>query len=246
MSAPRPLLEPDPPVTVRRPVMTMRWDLLTFIHWRLPVDAVQRLLPDGLRASTFDGSAWVGLVPFLMDVSFPVIGGIPGLSVFPETNVRTYVEAEDGSQGIWFFSLDADRASAVMAARLGYRLPYMWSAMAIDTRPGRVTYTARRRWPGPRGTQSILSVRPGELIDSPDPLEHFLTARWGLFTQLRSRLAYAPVDHPAWPLQRADLAYLDDELVEAAGYPAPAGTPLVHYSDGVEVRIGLPRKVADA
>lgn len=236
-----------PDERVDRPVMLQGWRNLAYVHWPYPAEVVQRRLPSGLTADTFDGTAWVGLVAFHMQrIRVPRTPAVPYFGTFPETNVRTYVRGPDGQPGVWFDSLDVTRLLPVLVARLSYRLPYMWSAMAIDTRPGRVTYTARRRWPGPRGTQSILSVRPGELIDSPDPLEHFLTARWGLFTQLRSRLAYAPVDHPAWPLQRADLAYLDDELVEAAGYPAPAGTPLVHYSDGVEVRIGLPRKVADA
>ncbi len=118
--------------------------------------------------------------------------------------------------------------------------------MTITHRSDRVTYVAHRRWPGPRGVHSALSIRRRAPIEHPSDLEQFLTNRWGLFTGLRTRLAYAPVDHPAWPLERAEIAYLRDGLVEAAGYPAPAGEPLVHYSPGVEVKIGLPRRVAHA
>lgn len=232
---------------VARPVMLQGWRNLAYVHWPYPPDVVQRRLPAGLTVDTFDGSAWVGLVAFHMErIRLPRAPAVPYLGTFPETNVRTYVRGPDGRPGVWFDSLDVTRLLPVLVARASYRLPYMWSQMAIDSRTDRVTYTARRRWPRPRGARSVISVTPGESIAAPDPLEHFLTARWGLFTKLRSRLAYAPVEHPAWPLQRAGLAYLEDELVEAAGYPAPEGDPIVHYSDGVEVRIGLPRSVAGA
>ncbi len=159
--------------------------------------------------------------------------------------MRTYVRGPDGTPGVWFDSLDVTRLLPVLVARLTYRLPYMWSQMAIQSEGNRVSYTSRRRWPAPRGISSELTVRRRERIPpgSVTPLEHFLTARWGLYTMLGSRLAYAPVDHEAWPLESAELERLDDQLVVAAGYPAPHGVPLVHYSPGVEVRIGRPRKV---
>ncbi|GAA1038709.1 hypothetical protein GCM10009557_55470 [Virgisporangium ochraceum] len=96
---------PESPV-VHRPVMYQSWLDLTFLHWRYPADVVQRLLPPGLTVQEFDGSAWIGLVPFTMSgVRFPGVPALPWMSRFPETNVRTYVTGPDGSQGIWFFSL---------------------------------------------------------------------------------------------------------------------------------------------
>ena len=88
-----------------------------------------------------------------------------------------------------------------------------------------------------------MAVRPLDPIDSQSSLERFLTARWGLYTNLGSRLAYAPVEHKPWPLQRAALEYLKDDLVSAAGYEVPDLEPIVHYSEGVDVRIGLPRRM---
>jgi uncharacterized protein len=35
---------------------------------------------------------------------------------------------------------------------------------------------------------------------------------------------------------------VDDQLITAAGLPAPGGEPLVHYSPGVDVAIGGPEK----
>lgn len=106
-----------------------------------------------------------------------------------------------------------------------------------------VEYRARRRWPGPRGAQSHVEIEIGDRIAQPSQLEHFLSARWGLYTMLRGRLAFAKVDHEPWPLHAAVLRHVDDELVTAAGYP-PSGEPdHVMYSPGVSVRIERPRFV---
>jgi uncharacterized protein YqjF (DUF2071 family) len=114
--------------------------------------------------------------------------------------------------------------------------------MSIEHRNGNVIYQAKRRWPGPRGASSTIAARPGMPITA-TALESFLTARWGLYSSFGKSLAYAPVDHAPWPLQAATLVDFEDRLIEAAGYPPPQGDPLVHYSPGVDVRIGLPRRM---
>jgi uncharacterized protein YqjF (DUF2071 family) len=114
--------------------------------------------------------------------------------------------------------------------------------MSIEHQDDAVIYRAKRRWPGPRGATSTIAARPGAPI-IPTDREHFLTARWGLYSVFGRGIAYAPVEHAPWPLQDATLIDLDDRLIEAAGYPPPAGDPLVHYSPGVDVRIGLPRRI---
>ena len=87
--------------------MRMTWRSLLFLHWPLPPDAVRPLLPAEMTLDTFDGSAWVGLVPFTMTgVKFRWLGSIPSMRRFHECNVRTYVH-RDGEPGVWFFSLDA-------------------------------------------------------------------------------------------------------------------------------------------
>jgi uncharacterized protein len=131
---------------VARPVMHHLWRQLAFLHWRYPADTVQARLPAGLVVQTFDGSAWLGLIPFLMDqVRAPALPALPWLSRFPETNVRTYVQDTRGRSGIWFLSLDAARLPAVLGARAGYRLPYFWSAMSVhNTADGSADPTGHR------------------------------------------------------------------------------------------------------
>jgi uncharacterized protein YqjF (DUF2071 family) len=225
--------------------MVHRWERLTFLHWSFEPSAVQRLLPAGLTVDTFDGQAWVGLVPFQMWVAPPRLPALPWLGRFCETNVRTYVRDQHGRAGVWFFSLEAARLPAVVAARSTYRLPYYWAGMRLEATSERVSYTTRRRWPGPRSAGGTVVVRPADLIPAADvtDLEHFLTARWRLFSHASGgTLRYADAEHPRWPLQRAELEVCDDTLLTAAGLPSAVGAPLVHYSPGVEVRIGLPRR----
>jgi hypothetical protein len=240
--------EPYGPVCdtpVERAAMVHWWDELTFLHWDFEPDAVQRLLPSGLTVETIDGRAWVGLVPFFLRVGLPRVRPIPWMSQFAETNVRTYVRSRDGARGIWFFSLDAARLGAVVIARATYRLPYFWSAMHIERSGSRLAYRCRRRWPGPRDARSHAVIEIGEPFASDEltELDHLLTARWALFSAPRSGLRHALAAHDPWPLHRASVIELNDELVTAAGLPQPSGEPLVHYSPTVQVRIGWPSKI---
>jgi len=175
---------PTCPLRVDRPIMYHRWERLTFLHWPYDPKVVQGLLPKSLTVETFDGEAWVGLVPFYMRINAPGIPRLPWISNFCETNVRTYARDEFGHSGVWFFSLDAARFPAVAAARLGFRLPYMWSRMSLVRQASTITYRCRRQIPGPVGTSSLVTVRIGEPFDDNEltDRDHFLTARWRLFS----------------------------------------------------------------
>lgn len=213
--------------------MVHRWTDLSFLHWSYDPGTVQALLPPGIEVETYDGLAWVGLVPFRMTV-------LPA-SRFPETNVRTYVRGPDGKTGVWFFSLDADNLGAVAAARASLNLPYQYSRMRVGRSGDRVRYVSCRHVT--RNAFSDVAVEAGapyedgELTD----FDHWLTARFLLWTTIAGKPLYVQAHHPRWPLRRARLLRLDSRLVEASGLPAPQGEPLVHFSDGVQVRIGLPR-----
>lgn len=217
----------------------MRWLHLAFIHWPVEPDSVRRLLPAGLELDTFDGKAWVGLVPFTMrDVRHVTpLGriGIPTATHFHECNVRTYVRGGDGLPSVWFFSLDAASRLAVIGARTLWNLPYHHASMSLQRDGDRVTYQTTRssdsraslsvEWEaGPRLPTSALGTLP-----------HFLTERYALTcVSTAGVLRRGRIVHPPWPLREARLLKLHDGLVRAAGITV-AGDPLVWHADELNV-----------
>ncbi|MFJ3234601.1 YqjF family protein [Streptomyces sp. NPDC086787] len=230
------------PRPVRRATLVQGWHELSFLHWPVDPEQVAPLLPAGTRPDTLDGVTYVGLVPFLMrGVGLGPGPGLPYLGTFCETNVRLYSVDGQGRRGVVFRSLDAARLIPALVGRLGVRLPYLWSAMRLRREEDTITYTCRRRGPANRAAASRAVVRIGEPIAEPTPLEQFLTARWGLHVSWHGRTAHLPNEHAPWPLHRAQLLHLDDDLVTAAGLPPMTDPPVsVLYSPGVSVRFGAP------
>jgi hypothetical protein len=221
-------------------VMFQSWCDITFVHWRFPADAIRAHVPRPLEVDTFDGSAWIGITPFVLrDLRPALLPAIPWISTFPETNCRTYVKAPDGSSGVWFFSLDAARAAAVAGARLAYGLPYGWSRMRVVSEGRRIRYESRRVWPDSRAATAIAVTHAGAI--EPRDLEIFLTARFRLYSLVLGRLTYTDVEHAPWPLRSAEVHLAYQTLTAAAGLPEPTGAPVVHFSPGVRVRVGRPK-----
>ena len=233
------------PVPVKRAVMVQTWENLVYLHWAYEPEQVQSLLPKGLLVDTFAGNAYVGLIPFQMrGIGLPHLPAVPYLGTFPEVNVRTYV-IRNGIPGVWFFSLDINRMLPTFVARTTYSLPYCFGKVSHGVQKvgnaSVVETLVQRRWPRGVEASTELRVEVGNKIDVPSDFEHFLSARWGLYSQtLRKKIRYAPVSHEPWPLHRATALHIDDSLVQAAGLPAPTDEVHALFSPGVSVRVGLP------
>ncbi len=227
-----------------RPVMRQEWDHLLFLHWEVPADAIRRLLPPGLEVDTFEGRAFVGLVPFTMRGVRPAgLPSVPGLSNFHETNVRTYVHARGREPGVWFFSLDASGAIACALARSLFRLPYFHARMTMsaDEGPGgfRLAYASTRLLPGPRAaTTRVVAEVSGPVVPAAvGTLEHFLAERYLLYAARGPRLSKGRVHHAPYPLQVAEVRTLEETVLEAAGIARPDAPPIAHYARGVKVDV---------
>ena len=167
---------------------------------------------------------------------------LPYVGSFAETNVRLYAVDGAGRRGVVFASLESERLAFVLGARLALGLNYTWSRMRVDRTGDELTYTSRRRWPPPRGARSRVVVRVGEEEVRDDPLADFLTARWALHTRAWGALRYLPNTHSRWPLVRAELSELDDDLLAVAGFPGLSARPpdSALFSAGVQTQFGLP------
>jgi uncharacterized protein len=135
-----------------------------------------------------------------------------------------------------FLEQHADRLLPALAARALGRLPYAWHRVRVARGPGRISYTVGT--PSARSAAQI-EIRTGPPRE-PDPLELFVTARWGLHSRLAGRTVYTGVQHEAWGLHRADLVELDGDLLAAAGLGGVEGPPeSVLWSPGIrDARIG--------
>lgn len=242
-TAHRPWPHPATPWRLRQ-----RWSRLLFAHWPVPAAEVQAKLPKGLQVDTFDGWAWLGVVPFAMErVRFRTVGqhsvSAPTATAFPELNLRTYVTAPDGRAGVYFFSLDAGSLLAVAGARVGFGLPYFWARMSERVDGGTVHYTSQRRFGGRHaGGNFAGSFRSLGTPAAEDDLQHFLTARYALFVRRFGAVQIGNIHHQPWQLEQAEAEFRVNTLPESFGFTLPDRPPLLHYSHRIEMEAWLPHR----
>ena len=223
-------------------LLLQSWRRLLFMHWPIPAAALRPLVPPALSIDEFQGTAYVGLVPFAVEAARPV--GAParfGLG-FLETNVRTYVHRGGGEPGVFFFSLDAASGLATVGARLAFGLPYFWAAGESRATADGTDYRLRRR---SRARPFVhVRYRVGDYVGPAvaGTLDHFLVERYVLHVQRGPTLWSVRVHHQPYPLFEVQVDALDDGLVAAAGIGDASGPPpVVHYASGVDVQIARPR-----
>jgi uncharacterized protein len=244
----RPAAERRAPSLPRGPwVMRMTWHDLLFAHWAFAPDRLSPLVPRVLSLDTLHGRAWLAVTPFRMSNVAPQgMPALPGVSAFPELNVRTYVR-RDGMPGVLFLSLDAASRLAVLAARLVYHLPYYHATMSVTPEGDGFRYVSHRT--DPRGAPAELWARygPAGPLFRPEPgsLEHFLVERYCMYaTAPGARLYRADIHHAPWPLQPATAVFEANTMVEAAGLRLPPTGPVLHFAQRLDVVAGPPRREA--
>ena len=236
--------------------MTQTWADVVWCHWRVPATVMRDRFPPGVRAEEFDGSAWVGLVPFEMRDLRLVAGGrrlpaVPTTTSFSEVNVRTYVTGPQGP-GVWFDTLDASTPLGAFVARAAWSLPYVRSEIVSSARLATpvpddpFTAGSPRSWSITRsdGTTAAVRATVGSRRTGPDALDEFLTERYALYARAwwaRRRALWAPVEHESWVRHDCEDVAVDAGVVRAAGYPVTDTPDLVTAGQAVQVRVGLPR-----
>ncbi|KAB1979570.1 MULTISPECIES: YqjF family protein [Streptomyces] len=231
---------PCAPRTPRRTLFRQSWHDLVFLHWPADPFEVAGLLPPGTVPDLHRGRTYVGLVFFrLRGLAFGGTPALPYFGSFDEVNVRLYSRDALGRRGVVFRSLECDRLVPVLAADASFRLPYRWSRIRSQWFENRLLYRTSRRGAAGAGARVWLEIERTPVV--PEPVEEFLTNRWGLHGRALGRSYYLPNTHPAWSFRRCSLLDWDDSLIAAAGLSQPEGAPLsVLYAPGVPVRFGTP------
>jgi uncharacterized protein len=224
----------------------MRWRDLAFLHWPVAAEPLRALLPPSLELDTFDGAAWIGVVPFRMEgVRHRWLPPLPTARTFPEINVRTYVRGGD-RPGVWFLSLDAGSRLAVRGARLGLNLSYFDAEMRVLGDHGGVEYRSRRAHRGAPAASFHARYAPtGEPSPArPGTLDSWLTERYRLYGRRRSGRVYAiDIHHAPWPLQAARVVIERNTMAEAAGVRLPDAAPTAHFARRLDVLAWAPARV---
>jgi hypothetical protein len=222
----RPWKMPDSPW-----VMTQTWRDLLFAHWRVDPQQLRAKVPSEFPLDVFDGDAWIGVVPFRMtNVGPRGLPSLPGISEFPELNVRTYVRV-GAKPGVYFFSLDAGNAIAVRAARTLLNLPYYKAAMNVTPVAGRgFAYESRRAGEGHAEFVGTYEPSGDAFMPVEGSLEYFLTERYCLYNLDRSGVPYRlDIHHPPWSLQPAKAQLTRNTMTDASGIALPDQLPLLHF-----------------
>jgi uncharacterized protein YqjF (DUF2071 family) len=215
--------------------MQQTWNDLLFAHWPVPAEVLRPLVPPVLPLDLYNGQSWVAVTPFHMTGVRPRwTPPLPGISAFPELNVRTYI-TYGGKSGVFFFSLDAGSRLAATAARATYHLPYFFAQMKVADETGWINYSSRRN----RSTEFRARYRPVApvVLRSPGTLEHWLSERYCLYTVIRNSVYRAEIHHAQWPLQDAEAEISANTMARAAGIDLPNSNPLLHFSKQLDVLV---------
>lgn len=225
------------PLPQRSWLMTQTWSRLLFMHWEVDPQLLRSQIPDELELDTFEGKAWLGIVPFYMsNIRVRGLPKVPGHSAFLELNVRTYVK-RNGISGVYFFSLDAENFLAVKAARGFYHLPYYHALMSLKEEGNVIDYKSERLL---RSNSFRFSARyrpEGEVFRAaPGTFDHFLCERYCLFTVRKGKVYRGDIHHAPWPLQKASCE-IESNSMSPLFRGSEFNAPVLHYADKLDVFI---------
>lgn len=214
----------------------MGWRHVLFANWPVSPTVVDAAIPDALTVDTFDGDAWLSVVPFTnVDVRpriFPAGTGLP----LPELNLRTYVTYGD-TPGVYFFSLDAQGVLAVLGTRIFHHLPYYYSRIDLVEDDDQIRFTSHRRHPGARPVHFKATYSPEGDSSSAESetLAWFLTERYRYYTEAPDgTVRHAEIRHNPWSLYDVDVEIEENTLFRANGFETPDSDPVHFYSPGVD------------
>ena len=227
--------------------MHQNWGKLLFMHWAIDAELLRPLIPSQLSIDTFDGHAWIGVVPFTMwGIRASFLPAIPGTSAFHELNVRTYVHF-NGVPGVWFFSLDAANSLAVWGARTFYHLPYFNAEMSLEQEGKTINYSSKRidQRGSPAEFQATWNI--GEPFAAINAGLARILSHGALLPLLVSSQSTLSLAHFSSVLAAAKAELVSatparaggyrSTMIQALGIPEPVGEPLLHYAESIAVDI---------
>ena len=227
------------------PIMRQTWGKLLFMHWRLPAERLRAVVPRELELDAYEGETWIAVTPFtIWNMRASFLPPVPGLSEMHELNVRTYVHYK-GTPGVLFLSLDASSLLAVLGARTFFLVPYFTADMSLEQEGDKITFHSRRTHAGAPAAIFDAGWKTGKPLAASEPgsLPFFLTERYCFYTVHDGAVYRCRIHHAPWPLRTATAASYHSTMIESHDLPTPAGEPLLHYAEELDVDIWPLEKV---
>lgn len=224
-------------------IMKQTWEDLLFLHWSVDQSWLQSMLPSPLEVDTFDGKAWIGIVPFEMThIRFKGLPSVPFASRLLELNVRTYVKY-GGQRGVYFFSLDASHKAGVSIARNVFHLPYYRAKMGKKSDGKQISFwSTRTHKKADKAEYHIVYEPVGKAYETTEgSLDFWLTERDRLFIVRNHNVYQGKIKHDKWPLQKVDVAVLRDTLSHPFHYHE---STITHFSKSVTTYLWPFEKIA--
>ena len=231
------------PMPERPHALVQEWRNLTFMHWEVSVEKLQPHIPDGLEIDLFQGKAYVGTIPFVMTNVRPrLLPSVPGISTFPEFNVRTYV-TKNGKPGVLFLTLEAKSRVTCWYAPRKYGLPYRYAKCSLKIEDDTYSWASKRSIDGVELVGEAVAT--GEKrVAKKGTLEEFLFERYSLYTEHKGELRMAYTLHEPWVFQDGEAEIVKNTLTECYDLGIDVMKPeFIHLSRGVYVHTWPIQKV---
>lgn len=216
--------------------LIQEWRHLSFLHWEVDPNKLKQYIPEGIEIDFFEGKSFVGVIPFLMKNVRPrFLPAVPGISTFPEFNIRTYVK-KNGKAGVLFLTLDAQSRITCAYAPRAYGLPYTYAKCKLKIEKDNFNWESKRSKEGFELKGSCIAIGE-EMQAMPNSLEEFLFERYSLYVKHKNSAKMAYTLHDPWKFKEAKAELSINTLTESydLGIKNPLKPDYVHMSDGVYV-----------
>jgi uncharacterized protein YqjF (DUF2071 family) len=205
--------------------MTQTWEHLLFMHWAVEPLKIKTLIPAELELDTYEGMAWITVVPFkVTHQRFYRLPEIPLLNHYLELNVRTYVKFR-GIQGVFFFTLDANHPLAVLGAK-ALSLPYRNAKMSMEQQNKVIVFKSNRVF-GRAGFSALYEPVSTSLPTIRGSLDYWLLERYCLFTKWGNFIFRGDIRHESWEVSEAKVRLAENTVTPLDLTNQPS---LFHYS----------------
>ena len=231
--------------TGKKPLFLGNWERVLFIHYEVPPETLQPLVP--FELDLWRGAAFVSVVVFSMRRLRPGFGGkwtetlLRPIANHEFLNVRTYVR-HGGRRGIYFMAEWVNNPISLVLGPWAYGLPYRFGRIDYrhDHEIGRISGRVADNF----SYAGRLSPATRFQACERDSLDEFLLERYSAFTRWLSLRRAFNIWHEPWPQCEIDLDVHDELLRETGPWFDKAHRIGANYSPGVgDIWMGAPQRV---